>query len=80
MYSGASLLRTLYTNKPLLYSSCFCRLIILISFNFWSVVRVVVRVVSGKINFTVLLCREFNLLLRTLLHPSHATDANQCEV
>ena len=39
MYSGASLLRTLYMNKPLLYSSCFCRLIILISFNFWSVVR-----------------------------------------
>ena len=39
MYSGASLLRTL--NKPLLYSSCFCRLIILVSVNFWSVVRVV---------------------------------------
>ena len=47
-------------NKLLLYSSCFCRLI-LISFNFWSVVRVV----SGKINFTALLCREFNLFLRT---------------
>ena len=41
MYLGASLLRSLYMNKPLLYSSCFCRLIILISFNFWSVVRVV---------------------------------------
>ena len=27
MYPGASLLRTLYMNKPLLYSSCFCRLI-----------------------------------------------------
>ena len=39
MYSGASLLRSLYMNKPLLYSSCFRRLIILISFNFWSVVR-----------------------------------------
>ena len=45
MYSGASLLRTLYMNKPLLYSICFCRLIILISFNF----RSVVRVVSGRI-------------------------------
>ena len=31
MYTGASLLRTLYMNKPLLYSGCFCRLIILIS-------------------------------------------------
>ena len=41
MYPGASLLRSLYMKKPLLYSSCFCRLIILISFNFWSVVRVV---------------------------------------
>ena len=58
-------------NKPLLYSGCFCRLIILISFNF----RSVVRVVFGKINFTALLCREFNLLLRTWLHPSHTTDA-----
>ena len=27
MYSGASLLRTLYMNKPMLYSSCFCKLI-----------------------------------------------------
>ena len=71
MYSGASLLRTLYMNKPLLYSVCFCRLIILISFNFWSVVRVV----SGRINFTPLLWREFNLILRTSLHPSHTTDA-----
>ena len=41
-------------NKPLLYSSCFCR-------NFCSVVRVV----SGRINFTALLCRESNLFLRT---------------
>ena len=41
MYPGASLLRSLYMKKPFLYSSCFCRLIILISFNFWSVVRVV---------------------------------------
>ena len=64
MYPGASLLRTLYMNKPLLYSSCFCRLIILIS-NFWSVVRDV----SGRIKFTALLCREFNLFLRTSLHP-----------
>ena len=71
MYSGASLLMSLYMNKPLLYSSCFCRLIILISFNFWSVVRVV----SGRINFTAVLCREFNLFLRTSLHPSHTTDA-----
>ena len=71
MYPGASLLRTLDMNKPLLYSGCFCRLIILISFNFWSVVRVV----SGRINFTALLCREFNLFLRTSLHPSYTTDA-----
>ena len=71
MYPGASLPRTLYMNKPLLYSGCFCRLIILISFNFWSVVRVV----SGRIIFTALLCREFNLFLRTSLHPSHTTDA-----
>ena len=35
MYSGASLLRALYMNKPLLYDSCLCRLII-ISFNFSS--------------------------------------------
>ena len=35
MYSGASLLRALYTNKPLVYASCLCRLII-ISFNFSS--------------------------------------------
>ena len=71
MYPGASLLRSLYMNKPLLYSSCFCRLIILISFNFWPVVRVV----SGRINFTAFHCREFNLFLRTLLHLSHMTDA-----
>ena len=71
MYSGASLLRTLCMNKPLLYSSWFCMLIILVSFNFWSVVRVV----SGKTNFTALLCREFNLFLRTSLHLSHTTDA-----
>ena len=71
MYSGASLLRSLYMNKPLLYSDCFCRLIILISFNFWSVVRVV----CGRINFAALLCREFNISLRTSLHPSHTTDA-----
>ena len=51
-------------DKPLLYSSCFCRLIILISFNFWSVVSVV----SGNINFTALLCREF-------LRTSFTTDA-----
>ena len=38
--SGASLLRILYMNKPLLYTSCLCRLIILISVNFWLVVRV----------------------------------------
>ena len=47
-------------HEQLLYSDCFCRLNILISFNFWSVVRVV----FGKISFTALLCREFNLLLR----------------
>ena len=38
--------------------------------NFWSVVRVL----SGRINFTAVLCREFNLFLRTSLHPSHTTD------
>ena len=72
VYSGASLLKILYMNKPLLHSSCFCRLIILISFNFWSVIGVV----SGKINFTALLCREFNIFLRTSLRLTH----NQCEV
>ena len=66
----ASLLRTLYMNKPLLYSSCLCRFIILISLNFWSVVRVV----PGKINFAALLRREFNLFLRILLHPSRPHD------
>ena len=55
MYSGALLLKTLYMNKPMLYSVCFCWFIILISFNFWSVIIVV----SGKINFTALLCREY---------------------
>ena len=40
IYSGASLLKTLYMNRPLLYSSCFCRFIILMFFNFWSVVVV----------------------------------------
>ena len=55
MYPEASFFMTLYMNKPLLYSSCFCRLILL-----WSVVRVV----SEKINFTDL-CRECNLFLRT---------------
>ena len=74
MYSGASLLRSLYMNTPFLYSSCFCRLIILISFNFWSVVRVL----SGRINFTALLCREFNLFLRISQHPSH-TDQSERE-
>ena len=61
IYSGASLLRIVYMKIPLLHSSCLCRLIILISLNFWSVVRVV----SGKINFTALLCREFTYFLRT---------------
>jgi len=70
MYSGASLLRTLYINKPLLYYSCLSRLIILISFNF----RSVVTVVSGKINFTAFLCRECDLFfLRTSLHLSYMT-------
>ena len=39
--------------------------------NFWSVVRAV----SGKINFTALLCREFNIFLRRSLHLFHTTDA-----
>ena len=42
IYSGATLLY-MYNpmNRPLLYSSCLCRPILLIFFNFWSVVRVV---------------------------------------
>ena len=76
MYSGASLLRTLYMNIPLLYSGCFCRLIILISVNFWSVVRVV----SGKINLTVLLCREFiSFCGHYYIRPTRLTH-DQCEV
>ena len=72
MHSGALLLKTLYMNKPLLYSICFYRFTIVISFNFWSIIRVV----SGKINFTALLCRECNLFLRPSLRLTH----NQCEV
>ena len=70
IYSGASLLRsTLYPSCiPVV---CVYRLIIFVFFNFWSVVGVV----SGNIKFTTLLCREFNLLLRTSLHLSHTTDA-----
>ena len=50
--------------KPLLYSNCLCRVIILI-FNqkYWSVVRVV----SGKI--------ILQLSLRASLHASHTSDA-----
>ena len=61
MYSEASLLRTLYMNRP------FCIPVVCVGslsssvLNLWSVVRVV----SGKINFTVLLCRKYNLFLRT---------------
>ena len=58
-----TLLRTLYMNKPLLYSSCLCRLIILISFNFWVVVRVVRLALQ-------VVCRESNIFLKTSLHPS----------
>ena len=39
-------------------------------FYFWSVVRVV----SGKINFTGLLCREFNIFLRTSITTSVPHD------
>ena len=53
-YCGTALLRTMYTKKHLLYSACLCSLIFLICFNF----RSVVNVVSGKIIFTTLLCRE----------------------
>ena len=39
-YSGGLIVKgPLYMNKPVLYSSCLCRLIILISFSFWSVVE-----------------------------------------
>ena len=62
MYSGASLLRTLYINKPLLYYSCLSRLIILISFHFWSIVTVV----SGKFTFTAFLCRESDLFFENI--------------
>ena len=67
----------MYPGASLLYSGCFCRLIILISFNFWSVVRVV----SGRINFTALLRREFILFLRMSLYirPTRLTHI-QCEV
>ena len=44
----------LYTKRHLLYSDYLCRLIFLICFNLLSVVNVV----SGKINFITLLCRE----------------------
>ena len=56
-YCGTALLRTMYTKKHLLYSACLCSLILLICFNF----RSVVNVVSGKIIFTTLLCRELIL-------------------
>ena len=56
-YCGTALLRTMYTKKHLLYSGCLCSLIFLICFNF----RSVVKVVSGKIIFTTLLCRELIL-------------------
>ena len=44
MYSGASLLRTQYMNKLLLYS----RLSILISFNFWSAVRLTLQLFCAE--------------------------------
>ena len=46
-------------------------------FNFLSFFNLcsVVIAVSGKINFTALLCREFNLFLRISLHLSLATEA-----
>ena len=56
-YCGTALLRTMYTKKHLLYSGCLCCLTLLICFNF----RSVVNVVSGKIIFTTLLCRELIL-------------------
>ena len=56
-YCGTALLRTMYTKKHLLYSGCLCSLILLICFNF----QTVVNVVSGKIIFTTLLCRELIL-------------------
>ena len=72
IYYGVSLLRTLYMNRPLLYSWCLCRLIILISFNFWPVIRVV----CGKI--TLQLFWEDNLIWfwgYHVLHPPNTTDA-----
>ena len=69
-YYGASFLRTLYMNKPMLYWSCLCRLIIFISFHSWSIVRVV----SVNINFTALLCRKFKLFYFFFWHryiPPH---------
>ena len=61
---------TLYVNKPMLYSRYSCRLIILISFIFTSVVRAA----SGKINFTAHVCIDLHLFLRTLPYPFHTTD------
>ena len=69
-YSEASLLRTLYMDRPFRIPVVCVGSLSSSILNFWSVVRVV----SGKINFTVLLCREYNLFLRTSLHPSHTTD------
>ena len=60
----------LYVNKPTLYSRYSCRLIILISFIF----RSVVRAASGKINFTAHVCIDLHLFLRTSPYPFDATD------
>ena len=61
---------TAWTNPCCIPVVCEGLITIIISFNFWSVIRVV----SGKINFKALLCREFNLFLRTRLRHNH------CEV
>ena len=55
------MLRTLYMNKLMLYST-LCRIIIFIYFNFWSVVRVV----FGKIKFSALMCRKFKYLFEDI--------------
>ena len=68
IYSGASLLRTMYMNILVV---CVGSLASSFFFNFC----LVAGVVSAKVNFTFHLCREFKLFLRTSLHSSHTTDA-----
>jgi len=58
-----ALLKTLYTKRHLLFSGYLCRLTFLICFNLLSVVNVV----SGKINFTALLCMELREMMMMMM-------------